>query len=101
MLKVPARVEPHQLCEDDALRPDIQLDLPDYTLLGDVTVNHPNALSWRKKAAKRGVAAVGDERAKQKDDKYAAMAKVGRRRVLGVRAVYVWRLPQLRPVVHR
>ena len=28
MLKVPARVEPHQLCEDDALRPDIQLDLP-------------------------------------------------------------------------
>ena len=76
MLKVPARVEPHQLCEDDALRPDIQLDLPDYTLLGDVTVNHPNALSWRKKAAKRGVAAVGDERAKQKDDKYAAMAKV-------------------------
>ena len=73
---MPARVEPHQLCEDDALRPDIQLDLPDYTLLGDVTVNHPNALSWRKKAAKRGVAAVGDERAEQKDDKYAAMAKV-------------------------
>ena len=29
-----------------------------------------------KKAAKRGVAAVGDERAQQKDDKYAAMAKM-------------------------
>ena len=74
-LKLPARVEPHELCEDSVLRPDIQLDLPEYTLLGDVTFNHPNALCWRGKVAKRGVAAVGDERAKQKDDKYAAMAK--------------------------
>ena len=75
-LKVPARVEPFDLCEDGALRPDIQLDLPEYTLLGDVTLTHPNALSWRGKAATRGVAAVGDERAKQKDAKYAAMAEV-------------------------
>ena len=76
MLKVPARVEPYALCEDSALRPDIQLDLPEYTLLGDVTFNHPTAQCWRAKAASRGVEAVGDERAKQKDDKYAPMAKV-------------------------
>ena len=73
---MPARVEPFDLCEDGALRPDIQLDLPEYTLLGDVTLTHPNALCWRGKAAKRGVAAEGDERARQKDDKYAAMAEV-------------------------
>jgi hypothetical protein len=62
------------LCDDDQHRPDIQLDLPEYTLLGDVTISHPNAARWRAKVAARGVEAVGDARAAEKDATYAPMA---------------------------
>jgi hypothetical protein len=77
LLKVPARVEPYNLCEDDEHRPDIQLDLPEYTLLADVTISHPCAGRWRKAAAEsdRGVEAVGDARAVEKDGTYAPMAE--------------------------
>jgi hypothetical protein len=74
LIKVPARIEPYSLCDDDQHRPDIQLDLPEYTLLGDVTISHPNAACWRTKAAARGVEAVGDARAAEKDATYAPMA---------------------------
>jgi len=74
LLKVPARIEPFNLCDDDQHRPDIQLDLPEYTLLGDVTISHPNAACWRAQAADRGVEAVGDARAAEKDGTYAPMA---------------------------
>jgi hypothetical protein len=74
LIKVPARIEPYQLCDDDQHRPDIQLDLPEYTLLGDVTISHPNAARWRAKVAARGVEAVGDARAAEKDATYAPMA---------------------------
>jgi hypothetical protein len=74
LLKIPARTEPSDLCEDSKLRPDIQLDLPEYTLLSDVTISHPCAISWRKVAAARGVEAVGDARSAEKDGKYADLA---------------------------
>jgi hypothetical protein len=75
LLKVPARVEPYNLCEDDDHRPDIQLDLPEYTLLADVTVSHPCAQCWRTVAADRGVEAVGDARSVEKDNTYTSMAE--------------------------
>jgi hypothetical protein len=79
-LKVPARVEPYHLCDDDDSRPDIQLDLPACTLLADVTISHPSAARWRTEAAARGVEAVGDARSAEKDDSYVPMAEA-----LGVR----------------
>jgi hypothetical protein len=79
-LKVPARVEPYHLCDDDTRRPDIQLDLPDCSLLADVTISHPCAARWRAAAAGRGVEAVGDARSAEKDDAYVPMADA-----LGVR----------------
>jgi hypothetical protein len=79
-LKVPARIEPYNLCDDDDSRPDIQLDLPEYSLLVDVTISHPGAARWRAAAAARGVEAVGDARCAEKDSSYVPMAEA-----LGVR----------------
>jgi hypothetical protein len=71
-----ARTEPADLAPDRDLRPDIQVDLPERTLLGDVTVRHPAAKMWRKDGASaRGVVAVGDQVATQKQNKYAALAR--------------------------
>jgi hypothetical protein len=76
LLGVTPRVEPAGLHSDDRRRPDIQLDLPEVTLLGDVTISHPLAKSWQKVAASaRGVEAVGDAREAEKNDLYADMAK--------------------------
>ncbi len=80
LLKVPARVEPYNLCDDDDSRPDVQLDLPESTLLVDVTISHPCADSWRATTAARGAEAVGDARCAEKDSHYAPMADA-----LGVR----------------
>ena len=80
LLKVPARVEPYNLCDDDDSRPDVQLDLPEYSLLADVTISHPCAARWRALAAARGVEAVGDARCAEKDGHYVPMADA-----LGVR----------------
>jgi hypothetical protein len=58
------------------LRPDIQVDLPERTLLGDVTVRHPVAKSWRNvSASDRGVAGVGDRVATKKHNKYDDLAR--------------------------
>jgi hypothetical protein len=73
-LKIPARVEPRDLCTEVTLRPDIQLDLPEVSLLSDVTISHPCAARWRAATASRGVDAVGDARSAEKDRKYAALA---------------------------
>src|SRR6185437_14759154 len=74
LLQIPARTEPTNLCDDSRLRPDIQFDLPELTLLSDVTISHPCAAKWRSKAAARGVeAAVGDARATEKTDYYAEL----------------------------
>jgi hypothetical protein len=62
------------LCDDGQHRPDIQLDLPEHTLLGDVTISHPNAARWRVRVAARGVEALGDARAAEKHATYAPMA---------------------------
>ena len=43
LLQIPARTEPANLCDDSRLRPDVQFDLPELTLLSDVTINHPCA----------------------------------------------------------
>ena len=45
LLGIVPRVEPAGLHSDDRRRPDVQLDLPDVTLLGDVTISHPLAKS--------------------------------------------------------
>ena len=73
-INVPARIEPAHLAPDDDRRPDIQLDLPDVTLLGDVTISHPLAKMWRK-IASRDVEAIGDEREAEKNSLYADMAE--------------------------
>jgi hypothetical protein len=68
------RTEPADLDPEKERRPDIQLDLPDVTLLGDVTISHPDAKKWQHTAALRGVEPVGDSRQAEKDDLYAPMA---------------------------
>jgi hypothetical protein len=70
-----ARFASANLTAEDERRPDIQLDLPDLTLLGDVTISHPLAKSWQRVTSSRGVEAVGDSRQAEKDDLYADMAE--------------------------
>jgi hypothetical protein len=69
------RVEPAQLCHDSAKRPDIQLDLPVRTLLGDVSVIHPLAPSNYKKANSRVVERIGDDAEAIKNGKYKELVE--------------------------
>jgi hypothetical protein len=69
------RLEPTELFAESEQRPDIQLDLPDATLLADVTVVHPTAQSWRQLACSRGVEAVGDKGEAVKDNDYKRVAE--------------------------
>jgi hypothetical protein len=75
VIHVSARTEPADLDPDAECRPDIQIELPDRTLLLDVTISHPNAKKWRHSTATRGVVAVGDEREAEKDRTYAPMTE--------------------------
>lgn len=69
------RTEPASLDHDHSKkRPDIQITLPDKTLLGDVTVTHPTSHSWKHKACKQGIETIGDIRERMKNALYADMA---------------------------
>ena len=71
-----ARSEPADLAPDRDLRPDIQVDLPELTILGDVTVRHPTAASWRdESASERGVDGVGARVATKKHAIYDELAR--------------------------
>jgi hypothetical protein len=74
MMHMAARTEPSSLDHDSNKRPDIQVSLPDITLLGDVTIMHPAAKTYAKIAATVGPEAVGDRRESEKKKKYDAMA---------------------------
>jgi hypothetical protein len=74
-LHLTPRTEPGDLDPARERRPDIQIDLPEVTLLADVTVSHPNAKKWRRMAAMRGVESVGDSRQAEKDDLYTPMTE--------------------------
>jgi hypothetical protein len=76
LMLVSARTEPAELCHDSNKRPDIQVDLPDKTLLSDVTITHPSTKAWRKTTAhhKRTVEPVGDQREAEKNESYLDMA---------------------------
>jgi hypothetical protein len=67
-------VEPGGLDHTSNKRPDIQISLPDRTLLGDVTITHPSSKSNRDVVAAKGVAAVGDISAARKNSKYDKLA---------------------------
>jgi hypothetical protein len=72
---LPVRIEPAELHAQRKLRPDIQVHLPDATLLADVTVVHPTAKCWTSLAAsERGVGAVGDAAGAAKHDTYDELA---------------------------
>ena len=75
LMLVPTTVEPAHLDENSQERPDLQVDLPERTLLVDVTIVTPTAPSYRGKAATRSVGVVGDERACGKTAKYSDMTK--------------------------
>ena len=77
LMLVSARTEPAELCHDSNKRPDIQVDLPDQTLLSDVTITHPSTKAWRKTTAhhKRTVDPVGDRREADKNESYVDMAR--------------------------
>jgi hypothetical protein len=76
LMLVSARTEPAELCHDSNKRPDIQVDLPDKTLLSDVTITHPSTKAWRTTTAhhKRTVEPVGDKREADKNESYLDMA---------------------------
>jgi Reverse transcriptase (RNA-dependent DNA polymerase) len=74
VMMVNVRTEPRGLAGGSEQRPDIQVDLPGTSILGDVTIVHPTAKSYRKLVVKRGVEAMGDKSAAGKDKSYHDMA---------------------------
>jgi hypothetical protein len=74
LMQVNVRSEPARLCHDDNRRPDLQVSLPDCTLLGDVTIIHPSSKTSRKVVVNSDVETVGDRSGARKNTKYAGMA---------------------------
>ena len=70
-----ARIEPSDLCVDRSRRPDIQVDLPGESLLGDVTILQPSCPQWRRTTARRGAAASGDSKAAGKVRHYEPLLR--------------------------
>jgi hypothetical protein len=68
------RTEPGGLDHGSNKRPDLQISLPDRTLLGDVTVTHPASKAHRDVASTKGIAAVGDRSAARKNNRYSQLA---------------------------
>jgi hypothetical protein len=68
-------LEPAGLDKDTKQRPDLQLALPDKTVLSDVTISHPATKTWRKVVSKKGIAAVGDQREASKVKTYQPIAQ--------------------------
>jgi hypothetical protein len=75
LIDVAVRLNPAGESPEDDRKADIEVYLPDRTIVGDVTVSHPAAKSWRTKMAKGGVDVVGDKRETEKVDKYQEMAR--------------------------
>ena len=80
ILRWHCRVEPRGLDKVKRTRPDIQIDLPDRSLLIDVTISHPSCKTWRNKTVRRDVLldtnVVGDAREAQKRKTYAKTAEI-------------------------
>jgi hypothetical protein len=74
LILLPVRTEPGGIDHTSNKRPDLQISLPDRTLLGDVTITHPSSKSNRGVASAKGVAAVGDLSATSKNGKYGELA---------------------------
>jgi hypothetical protein len=74
LILLPVRTEPGGIDHSTNKRPDLQISLPDRTILGDVTIIHPSSKSNRDVASARGVAAVGDLSAARKSKKYDKLA---------------------------
>jgi hypothetical protein len=75
MIDVAVLLNPPGDSQEDDRKADIEVYLPDRTIVGDVTVSHPTAKSWRKKISKHGIHVLGDEREAGKVGQYRAMAE--------------------------
>jgi hypothetical protein len=75
LIDVAVKLNPAGESQDDDRKADIEVYLPDRTIVGDVTVSHPAAKSWRRKVAKSGVHVVGDAREAEKVGLYQEMAQ--------------------------
>jgi hypothetical protein len=76
LILLAVRTEPGGLDHSSNKRPDLQISLPDRTLLGDVTITHPSSKSYRDAAVTKGIAAVGDISAGRKGEKYDKLASL-------------------------
>jgi hypothetical protein len=74
LILLPVRSEPGGMDHSSNKRADVQVFLPDRTLLGDVTIIHPSSTSNRDIAFAKGAAAVGDLSAARKSTKYDKLA---------------------------
>ena len=74
LIDVAVTINPAGESDVDDRRADIEVYLPDRTIVGDVTVSHPSTKTWRHKVAKSGAHVVGDAREAAKNSLYQAMA---------------------------
>jgi Reverse transcriptase (RNA-dependent DNA polymerase) len=76
LILLSVRTEPGGLDHGSKKRPDLQISLPDHTLLGDVTITHPSSRTHRDMASAKGAAAVGDASAARKNTKYDKLSSL-------------------------
>ena len=74
LMQFAVQSEPSGLFHEDRKRPDLQVSLPDCTILSDVTVIHPSTKTGSALVSKHGANAIGDLRDKQKIAKYSDQA---------------------------
>jgi hypothetical protein len=68
-------LEPAGLDKESEKRPDLQVALPDTTILSDVTIIHPSCKTWRKVVIRKDIVAAGDQKEAMKDKTYQPMAQ--------------------------
>ena len=68
-------LEPAGLDKESEKRPDLQVALPDTTILADVTIIHPSCKTWRQVVSRKDIVAAGDEKEALKDKAYQPMAQ--------------------------
>jgi hypothetical protein len=68
-------LEPRGLDSGSERRPDLQVTLPEKTVLSDITIIHPACKTWREVVTKVDIIAAGNQKEAEKDKKYQSIAK--------------------------
>ena len=100
LMQLAVQSEPRGLFHEDHKRPDLQVSLPDCTILSDVTITHPGTKTGSAVVAKHGADAIGDLRDAGKNSKYGALAAEIDMEFSSIVLYTIWWISSKCPVLH-